>query len=805
MKGGALLIEQIYTLEPTFEQWANDIQTYGMLYIHAMQGYGKTSQAEVFAQERYKIWTTISANQSNFIERLQDYFKSQKQLKSNKLLIIDDLHLLNNTSLQDEFANVLRIGKRSSSHIDIILLSCVELPSYLLHYRLTRLVAVYDYHCLLLTEEQIISVMKTKHFYSSLSSQDLHSYAKICSDFSRGHALSAIAYLDRLAQPGISSKAACDFARKDLYEYFNYLFSFLEPSQQNLYLELGVFSVFSNEMADTLTQRNTQADIINALSLQGFMFPTSSNQYRFEPNFLAFIQRKIQIELGETAIANFNTAGALYTEGRQIKKALHSYEMANNFDKIIELIIFLCENADGSNFLDVIERYIQIIPADAGLNNMRLVGAKALFYAYSMNKDAFYEQLTILKDQVEIERKNKVKGDTLEVYIRTSIASPISDSETFKTNLFLFSDFLVKHNMKVKNIMPSGNLPSIMNGGLDLLPWANTKPIFQKLVKKTIEFLFDENAYGAYDAALGELYYERNNNAKALDYITRALHDSNTKGSIRIQYTSTGILSRIFMNENQPDIAIQNLKAIYDRADSINFNEMLPNIEANIIDCKLHTNDTNAITEWVNEKAPNEHEKFYTTKRYVLYMKVKSYIALGKYVDALYIISLLEPYAKEYSRPYLQIQLAIQKSIIYYRIGEEWQKTFLEAVENAQKYKIIRVLSDEGNAIMPLIKAINWRQEDFNKTYLLNIIEETEMRAKQYPNYLRTPKKYMGLTKKEVEVLEYIVRGFKNAQIADELGVNLGTVKFHVGNIMKKFGVGSRILLAKIAKEESIV
>lgn len=49
-----------------------------------------------------------------------------------------------------------------------------------------------------------------------------------------------------------------------------------------------------------------------------------------------------------------------------------------------------------------------------------------------------------------------------------------------------------------------------------------------------------------------------------------------------------------------------------------------------------------------------------------------------------------------------------------------------------------------------------------------------------------------GLTVRELEVLQWIARGYSNLQIAHEVGVTENTIKFHVKNVLSKLGVGSR-------------
>ncbi len=61
------------------------------------------------------------------------------------------------------------------------------------------------------------------------------------------------------------------------------------------------------------------------------------------------------------------------------------------------------------------------------------------------------------------------------------------------------------------------------------------------------------------------------------------------------------------------------------------------------------------------------------------------------------------------------------------------------------------------------------------------------------------------LTERERDVLRCMVAGMNNNEIAQELVVSLGTVKFHISNIYQKLGVNSRIEAVKLAIEQKIV
>lgn len=52
------------------------------------------------------------------------------------------------------------------------------------------------------------------------------------------------------------------------------------------------------------------------------------------------------------------------------------------------------------------------------------------------------------------------------------------------------------------------------------------------------------------------------------------------------------------------------------------------------------------------------------------------------------------------------------------------------------------------------------------------------------------------LTSREQQVLELVEQGFKNKEIANELGIRPGTVKIHLKHIFEKTGVRGRYGLA---------
>ncbi len=67
------------------------------------------------------------------------------------------------------------------------------------------------------------------------------------------------------------------------------------------------------------------------------------------------------------------------------------------------------------------------------------------------------------------------------------------------------------------------------------------------------------------------------------------------------------------------------------------------------------------------------------------------------------------------------------------------------------------------------------------------------------------PQVGFDLTERELEVLELMVEGLSNPEIAERLVVSRSTVKFHVSNILSKLGASSRTEAVSVALREGLV
>lgn len=61
------------------------------------------------------------------------------------------------------------------------------------------------------------------------------------------------------------------------------------------------------------------------------------------------------------------------------------------------------------------------------------------------------------------------------------------------------------------------------------------------------------------------------------------------------------------------------------------------------------------------------------------------------------------------------------------------------------------------------------------------------------------------LTPREFDVLEHLVKGMSNKQIASELGLRHGTIRIHVSNILAKLHVENRTAAAHVARSNGVL
>jgi LuxR family maltose regulon positive regulatory protein len=123
----------------------------------------------------------------------------------------------------------------------------------------------------------------------------------------------------------------------------------------------------------------------------------------------------------------------------------------------------------------------------------------------------------------------------------------------------------------------------------------------------------------------------------------------------------------------------------------------------------------------------------------------------------------------------------------------------------AEPEGLIRVFVDAGKPMQELLKLYLRTQAPSHKPYALKLLDEFP-RPSQEPSPAKTqPILGESLTPREIEVLGLMGTGLSNRQIAENLVLSEGTVKFHVHSILEKLQVHSRTAALVRAKELNLI
>ena len=104
--------------------------------------------------------------------------------------------------------------------------------------------------------------------------------------------------------------------------------------------------------------------------------------------------------------------------------------------------------------------------------------------------------------------------------------------------------------------------------------------------------------------------------------------------------------------------------------------------------------------------------------------------------------------------------------------------------------------------------AVEFLTKPFDEQELLRAIQEAierDRRTRQrHADMRELQRRYASLTAREQQVMQQVVSGLLNKQIADELKITEATVKFHRGHIMHKMGADSLADLVRMAENLGI-
>ena len=210
----------------------------------------------------------------------------------------------------------------------------------------------------------------------------------------------------------------------------------------------------------------------------------------------------------------------------------------------------------------------------------------------------------------------------------------------------------------------------------------------------------------------------------------------------------------------------------------------------------------------------------------VFYCRAKGYLLLNQFERAEKILKKLIPYLQSYHRSLFLAEVLFQHAVINWGKNLKGQavKNTIESFAFCGSSRYVRLYTGYGQKGQQVLEAyIAWqtsnstegwnRKKKYNYGNVLRMPFEdyldTVLRSakKASRGGIKLPEEYIEerLTMMETIILQDIGRGMSNAEICEELGLKLPTVKGHVYSLFKKLGVNSRVQAVMKGKELGVL
>lgn len=154
-----------------------------------------------------------------------------------------------------------------------------------------------------------------------------------------------------------------------------------------------------------------------------------------------------------------------------------------------------------------------------------------------------------------------------------------------------------------------------------------------------------------------------------------------------------------------------------------------------------------------------------------------------------------------------RIKLLILESMAYKVSGDPFKarERMLAALELAAPQTYAAAFVEEGPACISVVEDVKGQISSGKKNRLREImsiiLECAGGNNTEEGNVPTTSPLIEQPTKRELEILNLVVEGASNPEIADRLFVSTNTVKYHMKNLYGKFGVKSRVKLIATARQ----
>ena len=833
---------------------------YSLVLISAPAGFGKTTLLSEWAQQSTQrtrtAWISLDEGDNDLV-RFWDYFIAALQtiqpgcgekilpwlhssqpsstesilntlinelshMKEHLFFVLDDYHLVTSQPIHDGISYLI---EHLPAYVHLVIASRADPPLPLVRFRGKGTMLELHTDDLRFTTDETTSLMKVLKI-PVLTAKN-------------------IAALDERTEGwavGLKMAALSMKGRKDVTEFITaytgdqrYIMDYLmEEVLQNqssevceFLLKTSVLNRLTASLCDSLTGRKDSRNILLRFErdhLFIMLLDESRQWYRYEHLFADLLRHQCEMTYGTEQVAALHRQASQWYEDNALPdEAVNHALAARDWERSIRLISTLYEERRILGEFDTLLNWLKTIPDERLREHLRLYSQNTILLAETGQLDRAESSLNYLETVVH---DDTTRGEMAfaqgavyrhrgniesclemfekafsllpldEIAIRSRVAAritharqrwgPLLEAEKWAT---LTSEL----GQQIKDI-------SVVGGALSQL---GIIVAYQGKLKRAIELykkaneLFAQTAWAGNHFELCIVYYILNNLKMAEEHARLAIVSSELTGGVVNEMTGYyyhALICLINGDEAEADTTMESMDQV----------SCHPLIDASWYANYIASRVMYAIRRDNLEEATRWGEQFPDTARIMRidrYVPARLLLAQGKKEVAARLLHDLFDEFIEVGALLLATRVRIYQALA--SDNEEQALEYLaEALIMSEPEGVIRFFVDEAKLLKPLLeKALIMEITPGFTKKLLNIIEAEEQQRQHKGKEGTVFPIQELLSKREMEVLGFLVEGFSNRQIADRLIISQGTVKTHVHNILEKLNAQSRTQIVSRARE----
>ena len=752
------------------------------VYLYGATGYGKTELVRQYLSNRK--YTYLSCEE--LPRALGELPLEEADRQTCRVVVIDDLHRLKDEALRRK---ILDLDERED--IWQILISRSPLPPWLMPQHIKRGFVVISEQDLRLGRKEITGYLNTCGVV--YTEEDI----QYLLDNAQGNAYILHHAALRMKEGGLLGPELHAEIRDAFVTYLeNMVLVHWNSDLLEFLMQVSVVDEFTLEQAEMITGGLHVTALLEQAAEAGNFLTQEDGIYRLRPVLVDALRNRARKVYGTERVKDFKYNAALYYEMHdEVIPALKLFDACGKTERIKNLLIRNARRNPGNGHYYELRRYYFNLDEGEIEDSPVLMAGMSMLYSMLMDgpkSEYWYEKLKAFaagaKGGVQREAKSRL------AYL--DIGLPHRGSTHVLDVIKRIPAILFDKGISLPEFSVTSNLPSTMNGGKDFCHWSPDDTKLAKTVGPLVERVLGRYGQGLVKAALGESQYEKGgDDYTVMALLTRAQMETEQGGTMEIAFAAVGVRIRLAMLKGERQAARELLASFEQAAREKRAFQLLPNIQALKCRMELWEGNLDAAERWM-KTAPDEDVEFCSLERYRYLTKVRCYLANGEYMKAQALLEKLRYYAEQTNRPYVRMEAGLLSAITKERAGGPWQDELAAVLREAESYRFLRLITEEGAAVWPLLqreKKALLEAGTLDKDWLRRVLDEAAEVSRRYPLYLK--KRAAASTDfggTALTILRLQADGLSVNQIAQRLELKPDNVKYHIKENYRKLSADNK-------------